>query len=1105
MKIRILRRHEFTFGPLFTPVARTRRNAVVSSVLAIVLHDPACVPRYQVFCIFVLMLERMRWGFGVQAFRRSGAIALTVALLATLITAISGVNRADAADGSQFSDGNIISDAVFFNGASMSAAEVQAFLNSKVSSCASGYVCLKNYTETTTDIAANPMCSAYAGGPSESAATMIAKVGAACGISQKVLLATLEKEQGLVTSTGPSSSRYAAAMGALCPDTAPCDSAASGFFKQLYTGAYLFKRYTQPAGTGAGTSYSTRYDLMYPVGQTSSILYQVASQPSCGSKNVFVQNQATHVLYVYTPYTPNAAALANMYGTGDTCSAYGNRNFWRNFTDWFGSTQVESSELTGVYAIGTNGNLTLYRGNGRGSWANPVQVGNGWGAMTSATAVGDYTHDGKRDVVALDSSGRLWVYPTDGATGWGTPVIIDSGWDSRSSVLAAGDFDENGTNDVFVRDPAGDFWLVRGDGSTGITSKSKVGSGWTGFDQLTGGIDWNGDGHTDVIARASTGDLIVFYGNGAGGWLGSARIGTGWQGFAWVSGAGDFDGDGAQDVVAALGDGRLFLYTGNGVGSWKSSAQVGVGWTGMRSVFGFGPNPTVRLAMQPGLGDVNSDAARDVLAWGDAAPSARYAGRGVISRSGSGELFLSQPSGGAWTGSTSLGTGWNGAVQVLGVGDVTRDNQPDILSLDTAGTLRAYPTNGTAITGSPATLATGWPTNTLLIDGGDFDGNGIQDLITRDGNGDLWLSSGSSSGGFGARSKIGTGWNVFDTVLGVGDWDGDNAPDLLGRTPAGGLFLYCGNGAGSWKSSRQIGVGWQVLGQLTVVGDWNGDGKTDIAGRGGGGNVVVYFGNGAGGWSGVADAGTALSAQMFSGSGSLGQVSTKYSVYLGSGRSSWKGSSSFVASGLGQLVTPAGDTNGDGQKELVWRDGSGNLISQGYSTAGTSGPVTVKASDASSANLLIGAGDFSGDGLADVITRDGSGNLWLYKGTTGAQFATRTQIGNGWNVMSNVVGVGDFSGDGKADLLAISTTGEMYLYTGNGQSGFTESSLIGNGWSGMDVVFSPGDFNGDRKPDLLARQRGSGALFLFIGNGAGALSSGGIQVGRGWNIFNGIG
>src|SRR5690606_24086380 len=45
--------------------------------------------------------------------------------------------------------------------------------------------------------------------------------------------------------------------------------------------------------------------------------------------------QATANLYIYTPYRPNVAALAAGYGSGDSCSTYGNRNFYNFYVDWF--------------------------------------------------------------------------------------------------------------------------------------------------------------------------------------------------------------------------------------------------------------------------------------------------------------------------------------------------------------------------------------------------------------------------------------------------------------------------------------------------------------------------------------------------------------------------------------------------------------------------------------------------------------------------------------------------------------------------------------------------------------------------------------------------
>ncbi|MCU1422416.1 MAG: hypothetical protein JWN36_2067 [Microbacteriaceae bacterium] len=244
---------------------------------------------------------------------------------------------ARAADLSQFDPGNIIDDSLFWDGNAMNVDQVQAFLNSKVSRCAAGYTCLKDYHETTYTIAATPMCGQYTGAANESAATIIVRIGQLCGISQKSLLVILQKEQGLVTSTAPSAGAYRSAMGAGCPDTSACDANYYGFFNQLHYGAYQLKRYTQPPGTGPGTAYTTRFDLRYPVGSVTAVLYN--PNASCGTKAVTISNQATHALYIYTPYTPNAAALAAGYGVGDGCSSYGNRNFYNYYVDWFGSVR----------------------------------------------------------------------------------------------------------------------------------------------------------------------------------------------------------------------------------------------------------------------------------------------------------------------------------------------------------------------------------------------------------------------------------------------------------------------------------------------------------------------------------------------------------------------------------------------------------------------------------------------------------------------------------------------------------------------------------------------------------------------------------------------
>ena len=263
--------------------------------------------------------------------RRPGPVALValVALFAGLLSVVpmtaGPVAPAAAASPSGFNPGFIISDAYFYDGDAMTAPEIQSFLDTKVSSCARGYTCLRSYSQGVPAMAANSYCGAVPGGTA-SAAQLIAEVGQACSVSQKALLVLLEKEQGLVTSTAPSDARYRAATGMGCPDTAPCDPQVAGFFYQVYYAARQFQIYRANPGS-----------FNFSAGQNASILYS-PNGDVCGRRTVYLQNDATAGLYDYTPYTPNAAALANLYGTGDGCSSYGNRNFWRIYTDWFGST-----------------------------------------------------------------------------------------------------------------------------------------------------------------------------------------------------------------------------------------------------------------------------------------------------------------------------------------------------------------------------------------------------------------------------------------------------------------------------------------------------------------------------------------------------------------------------------------------------------------------------------------------------------------------------------------------------------------------------------------------------------------------------------------------
>lgn len=223
-----------------------------------------------------------------------------------------------------FNAGAIISDSKMFAADTMNATQIQTFLAERNPTCAaspSGTKCLKDFTATTSRMTAS-YCKDYAAGTNERASTIISKAASACGINPQVLLVMLQKEQGLVTATGVdlTTKRYSQALGFRMSN-----SAYASFPAQVYNAAAALVEYGERS-----SSYT------YRAGQTASIAYH--PNTSCGASSVLITNRATAALYNYTPYQPNAAALSNMYSIGDACSSYGNRNFWRYFTDWFGST-----------------------------------------------------------------------------------------------------------------------------------------------------------------------------------------------------------------------------------------------------------------------------------------------------------------------------------------------------------------------------------------------------------------------------------------------------------------------------------------------------------------------------------------------------------------------------------------------------------------------------------------------------------------------------------------------------------------------------------------------------------------------------------------------
>lgn len=429
-------------------------------------------------------------------------------ILAVLLAAIVSVGGpglpAQAVSGAEWQAGRIIDDSVFYNKSSMSLDQIQQFLNAKVPVCdiwgTKSYggttrraylesrgvkfplVCLKDYQENPSTHQSNLNGEGVPAG-AKSAAEIIRDAAQTYNINPQVLIVLLQKEQGLVTDDWPEPLQFRSATGYGCPDSQPvCQSEYYGFYNQINNAAAQFRRYANSPNSYNHVPF-----------RNNSVRYN--PQVSCGSSTVYIQNQATASLYNYTPYQPNQAALDNLYGRGDACSAHGNRNFWVYFNDWFGMSSgdgfalVKSDDPNDLRQWVVYGTIKQYIPDSQTIYAwglQNVPLGTMSGATLGAISTGPNLDRLMRinggSVLYFVDSGRRYRVPTNLFEAWNFSGVTIS---SVSGGLGNTPSD-NGYLTTSVKDPgSSDIYLMDGGGG-GSTVIRK-------FQNDNVRFAWNGD------------------------------------------------------------------------------------------------------------------------------------------------------------------------------------------------------------------------------------------------------------------------------------------------------------------------------------------------------------------------------------------------------------------------------------------------------------------------------------------------------------------------------------------------------------------------------------------------------------------------------------
>ncbi len=352
----------------------------------------------------------------------SWKIKIGLSILVGLSVLTIGLGAAPKAS-AYYNEGNLVDDTIFLDAASMSHGQIQSFLVARGGA-------LANYYSWSGRDNANV-----------SASQIIYEAAYDYGVNPKALLATLQKEQSLVTAKNPTSSQYNFAMGYGCPDSTGCGAAYKGFYAQLDNAAWQL-RYNFERARGNNTwwrnssSYacggSTRY---YSPGLYRGNVVTFYDDSGASYKTFRLNGAASASLYCYTPHAYPGSA--NQYYSGSY-------NFVVAFEQWFGSTQptvVVSSPLrvtTAKQGMYTNSPVTVSF-----DLTNNANYAMGVGQMTVAVRdVSGNNHDFNLQQMTLPAFGTVTYtstqsFSTEGDyTFWITQRSQDNVWSDNYPVSA---------------------------------------------------------------------------------------------------------------------------------------------------------------------------------------------------------------------------------------------------------------------------------------------------------------------------------------------------------------------------------------------------------------------------------------------------------------------------------------------------------------------------------------------------------------------------------------------------------------------------------------------------------------------------------------------
>ncbi|MET8985524.1 VCBS repeat domain-containing M23 family metallopeptidase [Nonomuraea wenchangensis] len=237
-------------------------------------------------------------------------------------------------------------------------------------------------------------------------------------------------------------------------------------------------------GNGSGGFKSGTGDAIGNNWGAFDVIFSPGDFNGDGKADVIARNSTTKDLHLYL----GNGSGGFKSGTGD---AIGNN--WGAFDTIFSPGDFNGDGKADVIARNsTTKDLHLYLGNGSGGFKSGTgdAIGNNWGAFDTIFSPGDFNGDGKADVIVRNSTTKdLHLYLGNGSGGFksGTGDAIGNNWGAFDTIFSPGDFSGDGKADVIVRNSTTkDLHLYLGNGSGGFKSGTgdAIGNNWGAFDTI---------------------------------------------------------------------------------------------------------------------------------------------------------------------------------------------------------------------------------------------------------------------------------------------------------------------------------------------------------------------------------------------------------------------------------------------------------------------------------------------------------------------------------------------------------------------------------------------------------------------------------------------